>query len=156
MLRVYSKKIALLLEIFREKLIQDSICAVAALTLLGKFVSLKMEKSSEFVLSCMNFNGGFGCGPSSESSGGQTYCCTGCLAITSQLHQVNSDLLGWWLCEWQLLSGGLSGWPEKFLAVSSSWWMLASLKIVGSLHRINRKCTVSSSLSRWRNGRICR
>lgn len=94
MLRVYSKKIALLLEIFREKLIQDSICAVAALTLLGKFVSLKMEKSSEFVLSCMNFNGGFGCGPSSESSGGQTYCCTGCLAITSQLHQVNSDLLG--------------------------------------------------------------
>lgn len=43
----------------------------------------------------------------------QIYCCTGFLSITGQLHQVNADLLGWWLCERQLPSGGLNGRPEK-------------------------------------------
>lgn len=43
----------------------------------------------------------------------QIYCCTGFLSLTGQLHQVNADLLGWWLCERQLLSGGLNGRPEK-------------------------------------------
>ncbi|NXS45878.1 PGTB2 transferase, partial [Balaeniceps rex] len=43
------------------------------------------------------------------------YCCTGFLAITDQLHQINVDLLGWWLCERQLPSGGLNGRPEKVL-----------------------------------------
>ncbi|OBS77987.1 hypothetical protein A6R68_19622 [Neotoma lepida] len=90
-----------------------SFCAVATLALLGKLDAINVEKAIEFVLSCMNFDGGFGCRPGSESHAGQIYCCTGFLAITSQLHQVNSDLLGWWLCERQLPSGGLNGRPEK-------------------------------------------
>lgn len=87
----------------------------------------------------MNFDGGFGCRPGSESHAGQIYCCTGFLAITSQLHQVNSDLLGWWLCERQLPSGGLNGRPEKLPDVCYSWWVLASLKIIGRLHWIDRE-----------------
>lgn len=43
----------------------------------------------------------------------QIYCCTGFLSLTGQMHQVNADLLGWWLCERQLQSGGLNGRPEK-------------------------------------------
>lgn len=46
----------------------------------------------------------------------QIYCCTGFLSLTGQLHQVNADLLGWWLCERQLPSGGLNGRPEKVCA----------------------------------------
>ena len=99
MFRVYRKKMVLLLEIFGEKSIQDSLCAVATLALLGKLDAINVEKAIEFVLSCMNFDGGFGCRPGSESHAGQICCCTGFLAITSQLHRVNSDLLGWWLCE---------------------------------------------------------
>lgn len=35
-----------------------------------------MEKAIEFVLSCMNFDGGFGCRPGSESHAGQViYSC---------------------------------------------------------------------------------
>ncbi|TRY84156.1 hypothetical protein DNTS_026052 [Danionella cerebrum] len=81
----------------------------------GKLDVIKMEKAVEFVLSCMNFDGGFGCRPGSESHAGQIYCCTGFLSVTGQLHQVNADLLGWWLCERQLPSGGLNGRPEKVL-----------------------------------------
>lgn len=49
----------------------------------------------------------------------QIYCCTGFLSLTSQLHQLNADLLGWWLCERQLPSGGLNGRPEKVCVVSA-------------------------------------
>ncbi|ELW68035.1 Geranylgeranyl transferase type-2 subunit beta, partial [Tupaia chinensis] len=116
-----------------------SFCAVATLALLGKLDAINVEKAIEFVLSCMNFDGGFGCRPGSESHAGQIYCCTGFLAITSQLHQVNSDLLGWWLCERQLPSGGLNGRPEKLPDVCYSWWVLASLKIIGRLHWIDKE-----------------
>ena len=41
------------------------------------------------------------------------FCCVGALAITGALHHVDKDLLGWWLCERQVKSGGLIGRPEK-------------------------------------------
>uniref|UniRef100_A0A671NY04 Geranylgeranyl transferase type-2 subunit beta n=1 Tax=Sinocyclocheilus anshuiensis TaxID=1608454 RepID=A0A671NY04_9TELE len=115
-----------------------SFCAVATLALLGKLDAINMDKAVEFVLSCMNFDGGFGCRPGSESHAGQIYCCTGFLSITGQLHQVNADLLGWWLCERQLPSGGLNGRPEKLPDVCYSWWVLASLKIIGRIHWIDK------------------
>lgn len=33
--------------------------------------SINVDKAVEFVLSCMNFDGGFGCRPGSESHAGQ-------------------------------------------------------------------------------------
>ncbi|NXK74352.1 PGTB2 transferase, partial [Amazona guildingii] len=116
-----------------------SFCAAATLALLGRLDAIDVGKAVEFVLSCMNFDGGFGCRPGSESHAGQIYCCTGFLAITDQLHQVNVDLLGWWLCERQLPSGGLNGRPEKLPDVCYSWWVLASLKMIGRLHWIDRE-----------------
>uniref|UniRef100_A0A8B9EG54 protein geranylgeranyltransferase type II n=1 Tax=Anser cygnoides TaxID=8845 RepID=A0A8B9EG54_ANSCY len=116
-----------------------SFCAAATLALLGKLDTIDVGKAVEFVLSCMNFDGGFGCRPGSESHAGQIYCCTGFLAITDQLHQINADLLGWWLCERQLPSGGLNGRPEKLPDVCYSWWVLASLKMIGRLHWIDRE-----------------
>ena len=48
-----------------------SFCAVTTLALLGKLDAINVEKAIEFVLSCMNFDGGFGCRPGSESHAGQ-------------------------------------------------------------------------------------
>lgn len=115
-----------------------SFCAVATLALLGRLDAVDVDKAVQFVLSCMNFDGGFGCRPGSESHAGQIYCCTGFLSITGQLQQVNADLLGWWLCERQLPSGGLNGRPEKLPDVCYSWWVLAALKIIGRIHWIDK------------------
>jgi prenyltransferase beta subunit len=41
------------------------------------------------------------------------FCCVAALAIAGALHHVDKDLLGWWLCERQVKSGGLNGRPEK-------------------------------------------
>ncbi|GFQ85454.1 geranylgeranyl transferase type-2 subunit beta [Trichonephila clavata] len=113
-------------------------CSVASLALLNRLNEINVDKAVEFVLSCMNFNGGFGCRPGSETHAGQIYCCLGILSITQQLHHVKADLLGWWLCERQLPSGGLNGRPEKLPDICYSWWVLASLKIIGRIHWIDK------------------
>lgn len=108
-----------------------SFCATACLCLLGRLDALDIAKATEFVLACMNFDGGFGCRPGSESHAGQVYCCLGFLSVVQRLDAVDADLLGWWLCERQLPSGGLNGRPEKLPDVCYSWWVLASLHIIG-------------------------
>ena len=44
--------------------------------------------------------------------------------------QVDRDLLGWWLCERQVDSGGLNGRPEKQSDVCYSWWVTCVLGCV--------------------------
>uniref|UniRef100_A0A1B6GAS2 Geranylgeranyl transferase type-2 subunit beta n=1 Tax=Cuerna arida TaxID=1464854 RepID=A0A1B6GAS2_9HEMI len=114
-----------------------SFCAVACLSLLGKLDAINMEKAVEFVLSCRNFDGGFGSRPGSESHAGLIYCCVGFLSITGKLESIDGDLLGWWLSERQLPSGGLNGRPEKLPDVCYSWWVLASLAMLGRLHWVH-------------------
>jgi geranylgeranyl transferase type-2 subunit beta len=55
----------------------------------------------------------------------------------NKLDLINVDLLGWWLSERQLPSGGLNGRPEKLQDVCYSWWVISSLKIIGKLNWIN-------------------
>ena len=40
-------------------------------TLQNRLNAINVDKATEFVLSCMNFDGGFGCRPGSESHAGQ-------------------------------------------------------------------------------------
>ncbi|XP_057290038.1 geranylgeranyl transferase type-2 subunit beta-like [Hydractinia symbiolongicarpus] len=115
-----------------------SFCALASLKIMGKLDRVDVVKAVEYVIRCMNFDGGFGCTPGSESHAGQIYCCVGVLSITNSLHLINPDLLGWWLCERQLPSGGLNGRPEKLPDVCYSWWVLASLRVLGKIEWIDK------------------
>lgn len=98
---------------------------------------IDLEKAVNFVMSCCNSDGGFGSKPNAESHAGLIYCCVGFLSITDQLHRLDCEKLAWWLCERQLPSGGLNGRPEKLPDVCYSWWVLASLTIMGRLHWIS-------------------
>ena len=92
-------------------------CAVATLKLLGRLDACDVDKAVKFVASCKNFDGGFGSKPGSESHAGLIYCAVGFLSVTERLDVLDPDLLGWWLCERQLPSGGLNGRPEKLPGV---------------------------------------
>ena len=98
-----------------------------------------INKAVSYVCECMNFDGGFGTKPGSESHAGQIYCCVAFLSITGDLHKIDADLLGWWLAERQLPSGGLNGRPEKLPDVCYSWWVLSAMEILGRLHWIDAK-----------------
>jgi geranylgeranyl transferase type-2 subunit beta len=91
---------------------------------------------------CKNFDGGYGAVPGGESHAGQVFCCVGALAIAGGLEGggpggLDADLLGWWLAERQVDSGGLNGRPEKQSDVCYSWWILSTLSILGRLHWID-------------------
>jgi geranylgeranyl transferase type-2 subunit beta len=46
--------------------------------------AVNTKKAAEFVLSCQNFDGGFGSKPGSESHAGLIYCAVGALSILSK------------------------------------------------------------------------
>ncbi|RWS17449.1 geranylgeranyl transferase type-2 subunit beta-like protein [Dinothrombium tinctorium] len=119
--------------------VRFSFCAIASLSLLNRLHEIDINSAISFVMKCNNLiDGGFGSRPGSESHAGLVYCALGALSLTGQLDRINADLLGWWLCERQLPSGGLNGRPEKLPDLCYSWWVLASLQILGRLHWIDR------------------
>ena len=144
-------------------------CALSCLALLGRLPLPKwaednksddvndsdiidIHKAVYYIISCRNFDGGFGCVPGAESHAGQVFCCIGALSIAHSLHLLNeennkngssdssnggADLLAWWLAERQCDSGGLNGRPEKQADVCYSWWILSALSIMGRVSWID-------------------
>eukprot|EP00455_Lapot_gusevi_P051155 TRINITY_DN7566_c0_g1_i4.p1 TRINITY_DN7566_c0_g1~~TRINITY_DN7566_c0_g1_i4.p1 ORF type:complete len:173 (+),score=40.70 TRINITY_DN7566_c0_g1_i4:91-609(+) len=100
---------------------------------------MNVPEAVAYVMSCINFDGGFGCVAGAETHSGQIFCCLGALAIADSLHLVDDKLLGWWLCERQLPCGGLNGRPEKKEDVCYSWWVLSSLSMLGKISWIDRQ-----------------
>ncbi len=116
-----------------------SYCALNCCSLLGRLDLLDVKAATDFVARCRNFDGGFGAVPGAESHAGQIFCCLGALAIGNALHHVDSGVLGWWLCERQLPTGGLNGRPEKKQDVCYSWWVLSSLSMLSKISWIDRE-----------------
>ncbi|XP_016499560.1 geranylgeranyl transferase type-2 subunit beta 1 isoform X2 [Nicotiana tabacum] len=116
-----------------------SYIAICSLALLRQLDKIDVGKAVKYIVSCKNVDGGFGCTPGAESHAGQIFCCVGALAITGSLHHVDKDLLGWWLCERQVKSGGLNGRPEKLPDVCYSWWVLSSLIMIDRVHWIDKE-----------------
>lgn len=90
-------------------------CALSTLSILGTLDAVDVAKAADYILACRNFDGGFGTVIGAESHAGQVFCCIGVLSIAKKLHLLGNgaDLLGWWLAERQVDSGGLNGRPEK-------------------------------------------
>jgi geranylgeranyl transferase type-2 subunit beta len=101
-----------------------SYIAICCLSILHRLDRINVEKAVKYIISCKNMDGGFGCTPGGESHAGQIFCCVGALAITGSLDLVDKDLLGWWLCERQVKSGGLNGRPEKLPDIMSGMLLM--------------------------------
>jgi geranylgeranyl transferase type-2 subunit beta len=78
--------------------------------------------------------------------GSKCFAARGALScpVSRPLEQDGTDLLGWWLAERQVDSGGL-GRPEKQADVCYSWWILSALGIArncrGSMVTDSRACS---------------
>ena len=112
--------------------------ALNALSLLGLLSLVDVDKAVDHIVTCANFDGGYGVRPGAESHSGQIFTCVAALSIAGRLDLVDTDRLGGWLSERQLPGGGLNGRPEKKEDVCYSWWVLSSLSIIGRTHWIDR------------------
>lgn len=68
------------------------------------------------------------------------YCCV--LEVSGFLYSLdsyNSIQLALWLSQRQCDSGGFNGRPEKQADVCYSWWVLATLAIIGKMGWINKQ-----------------
>jgi geranylgeranyl transferase type-2 subunit beta len=120
-------------------------CALSTLSLLQHSDGIAMkavidlDQAVEYIASCQNMDGGFGSMKGAESHAGQVFCCVGALSIAKALDKIQRpDLLGWWLAERQVDSGGLNGRPEKQADVCYSWWILSVMSIMGRMDWISR------------------
>nr|POE58083.1 geranylgeranyl transferase type-2 subunit beta 1 [Quercus suber] len=75
---------------------------LTTLDLLEKLDTVDVDKVVSWVMKCQH-----------ES----VFCCVAALSLMGSLHLIDKDLLGWWLCERQVKSGGLNGRPEKLTDV---------------------------------------
>ncbi|VDP41471.1 unnamed protein product [Heligmosomoides polygyrus] len=116
-----------------------SFCAVATLYLIDRLHVIDLDNAVQFVLSCYNFDGGFGTRPGSESHAGQ---CGIASLLLSRLESIDRDRTAEWLAQRQCLSGGLNGRPEKLPDVCYSWWVLASLAMLRRLNWVNKEMMV--------------
>lgn len=87
--------------------------ALLTLSLLHLLDLVDVEKAVSYVVSCQNFDGGYGLSPGAESHSGQIFTCVAALAIAKRLDVVDTSRLGQWLSERQVSVGGLNGRPEK-------------------------------------------
>ena len=118
-----------------------SYCAASCLRLLGLDDNLKknLQKNTEFVLACQNFDGGFGGVPGAESHAAYTFCSIGFLGITEQLDLIDKDKTCQWLAARQTHLGGFNGRPEKLADVCYSWWVLSCFYMMGREDFIDKK-----------------
>ncbi len=123
-----------------------SYCAVAILKLLGllngEYINLPL--ATEYLLSCQNFDGGFGGIPNAESHAAYTFTCCGFLSVTDQLHTINKYTVGQWLAARQTHQGGFNGRPEKLADVCYSWWVLSSMYMIDTSDFIDK-----TLLTKW-------
>lgn len=72
--------------------------------------------SVAWILSCQNYEGGFGAAPGHEAHGGYTFCGVAVLAILDKLHLCNIDALLRWVSNRQMkYEGGFSGRYSLYL-----------------------------------------
>lgn len=108
-----------------------SYCAILSATLLNRRSVLDLPAAGAFLASCTNFDGGYGCIPDAESHAGQIFCVLAALALLGTPTPPAAAALCEWLASRQLPCGGLNGRPDKKEDVCYSWWVVASLSILG-------------------------
>jgi len=98
---------------------------------------LDLPAASAFLASCTNFDGGYGCIPAAESHAGQIFCVLAALSLLGTPVPPAAASLGEWLASRQLPCGGLNGRPDKKEDVCYSWWVVASLSMLGRVRWID-------------------
>ncbi|PWN39907.1 terpenoid cyclases/Protein prenyltransferase [Ceraceosorus guamensis] len=113
-------------------------CAFAIAHLLGQdgWRAIDLQKTLGYLGRCRTFDGAFGQSPGEESHAGSTYCVLASLRLGGQLHTwlspAEQQKTVHWLSHRQdVTTGGLAGRLNKETDVCYSFWVGASLAILG-------------------------
>ncbi|KAJ3015671.1 UNVERIFIED_CONTAM: Geranylgeranyl transferase type-1 subunit beta [Siphonaria sp. JEL0065] len=106
-------------------------CAISYL--LNDFRGVNTDLAVKYIVQSKTYENAFAQGPGQESHGGSTYCAIAALSLLGRLDVVDEykDSLIEWLLKRQQDDGGFAGRPGKVSDTCYSFWVGASLEILG-------------------------
>lgn len=107
-------------------------CAACICTMLDDWGTVDRERMREYILSSVRYDYGISQHMEMESHGGTTFCALAALQMSGQLEQIPAIVLERmkrWLVMRQ--SDGFQGRPNKLVDTCYSFWIGASMKILG-------------------------
>lgn len=126
-------------------------CACAISTMLDDWSGFDLDRATDYIIRSQSYDGGIGMGPHSEGHGGTTYCAIASLSLMNRLSALRDapSLLRWGLIN---QGEGFRGRPEKPQDTCYSFWMGATLQMLGAYDLTeregNRKFNLSCQTSR--------
>ena len=127
-----------------------SYCGILCLDLLGRLEQGISQRTLLHIKNCRNWDGGYAAMPGAESHGGQIFCCLAARKLAGDDFKEKLDqesLLCWLAMRQQSEDGGLNGRPMKHTDVCYSWWILASLSILGHTEVISKEALIKFILN---------
>jgi geranylgeranyl transferase type-1 subunit beta len=128
-------------------------CAVVICVLLGDsaFASIDVDRAVGYILRCRSYDGAFGLRPHGEGHGGSTFVAIASLDLLGKLDSISSTRAA--TLKWCMLNqgSGFVGRPNKAADSCYSWWVGATLKVLGGYGMTNvegNRAFISSCESR--------
>ncbi|KAI0986698.1 hypothetical protein GJ496_011226, partial [Pomphorhynchus laevis] len=124
-------------------------CAVSSCSLLNMLDDELFDQTTNWIVSCQTYEGGFGASPYNEAHGGYSYCGAAALAILSKLHLCDADrFLRWAVFRQMSFEGGFQGRTNKLVDSCYSFW-------VGALFAIFKNyCTSDERSDGWQFDKV--
>ncbi|XP_039291534.1 geranylgeranyl transferase type-1 subunit beta isoform X2 [Nilaparvata lugens] len=117
-------------------------CASCICYMLKDWSGMDVERTVDYIVQSLSYDGGIGQGPHSESHGGSMFCAVASLTLMGRLHTTfNSKqvfkliLLLEGLRRWAIMrqENGFQGRPNKEVDTCYSFWVGATLKMLDML-----------------------
>jgi geranylgeranyl transferase type-1 subunit beta len=137
-------------------------CAAAICSMLGDWEGMDQEAATHYVLESISYEGGIGQGPGLEAHGGSTYCGVAALALMGRLGDLGRDRLDRvvrWCVFRQAQGSGFMGRPHKPEDTCYSFWVGATLSLLGKLEMCDKESSrqfvlstqdpVTGGLAKW-------
>jgi len=106
-------------------------CACCVSYMLKDWSGINKERLCKFILECQSYDFAIAQEPGAEGHAGSTYCAIASLELMGMLDMLpNKDKLICWLAQRQTM--GFNGRPNKIPDTCYSFWVGATLKILGA------------------------
>ncbi|KAG7156320.1 geranylgeranyl transferase type-1 subunit beta-like [Homarus americanus] len=115
-------------------------CAATICYILQDFSAININTAVQYIINSMSYEGAMGQGIYLESHGGSSYCAIATLHLMGKLSSALSNIQKQRLVRWLVSrqdSGGLQGRPNKPPDTCYTFWIGASLKLLGGLDFLN-------------------
>ncbi|VVC91524.1 unnamed protein product [Leptidea sinapis] len=117
-----------------EQDIRGAYCAISVAKLTNIYTDLLFDKTTEWIVSCQTYEGGFSGCPGMEAHGGYAFCGISSLALLNKTKLCDIDALLRWCVNRQMrLEGGFQGRTNKLVDGCYSFWQGAVFPIVSAI-----------------------